>query len=794
MSHRWRSGAPKTEGSSSGSARPHWFSILKPARHRDRAVQPCPLGAGTTWEASVAPPSQFRPYFEGLLLLLLAAGFFTLAGTGRLGSGVVLLGGAALVARGILWALGIRPRMSNGFTNLVSALYLIFYPLDYFFLSHGFLTATVHLVLLVAVLKLFSAVRPRDFAYLCVLAFLEVLAAATLTVGSGFLGYFAIFLVLTVATVICYELFRAEVSAPVRGVLAAPAGGHAPRLRRPLATVSLAAAVSVAACGGALFFLLPRFSIGYWQPNAGVSRLSGFSDDVHLGEIGRLELSSRPVLHVRLQSSTPPVAPGSLELYWTGRVLTQFDGRDWFDPHHPLPTSTIFGQLQFPAPPERFAALRRVIRYQVILEPVGSDVLFFAPQLRLISTHFSRLGVEATGTLSSGNGAFGETAYSAVSALVAPPAAELRHLGRNYPPLIRAEDLQLPPGLDPRIARLAHRVAGSRRDPYSQMAALTRYLRGHYRYTLNLREPGQHPLAAFLFRYHAGHCEYFASALAVMGRMLGIPTRVVNGFAGGEYNPISREYVLRGRDAHSWVEAYFPAPEAASIGSTPSSGPLAGSPPGVWVRFDATPSTTVAGGWSRLSQYADALSSFWQEWVINYDIFHQLSLARGVGQQVHAAAGSWRRDWRGWFAWGGAHGWRHRTAILWRWLARPEARQAGGVGLAILAMLAGLAAAVRMGPWARHGLRRWPAGQVASDATWYYRRLRRLLEHAGFSPPPRCTPEELAWALPASGVRPAIRPAVSRFVTHYQQVRFGGEAAVLPQLEDDLRAVETALR
>lgn len=794
----WRRGAPepREDGRSRwwqrGDGRVHGWQRLAGAPEESRRAAEAVARAPV-----VERPSQFRSYFEGLLLLLLAAGFFTLAGTGRLGSGVVLLGGVALMARGILWGLGLRPHLSNGFTNLVSALYLIFYPLDYFFLSHSFLTATVHLVLLVAVLKLFSATRPRDFAYLCVLAFLEVLAAATLTVGSGFLGYFALFLVLTVATVICYELFRAEASAPVHATLA-PAAASArrlpgPRLRRPLVTVSLAAAVSVSACGAALFFLLPRFSFGYWQPNGGAPRLSGFSDDVQLGEIGRLELSNRPVLHVRLESSSPPVAPGSLDLYWTGRILTQFDGRDWFDPHHPLPTRTVFGQIQFPTPPEQFEALHRIVRYRVILEPVGADVLFFAPQLRLISTHFRQLGVEATGTLSSEDGAFGETAYTAISVLGAPPAAELRNRGRHYPPLVRAEDLQLPLGLDPRIARLAHRIAGAQRDPYAQMTALTRYLRNHYRYTLDLREGGAHPLAAFLFRYRAGHCEYFASALAVMGRMLGIPTRVVNGFAGGEYNPVSGEYVLRGRDAHSWVEAYFPAPEATADAST--AGGAAGEAGGVWVRFDATPSSAIASGWSRLSEYTDALSSFWQEWVINYDIFHQLSLARGVGQQVHAAAGNWRQDWRSWFAWGGMRGWRRRTAALRHWLASPAGGQAGATGLAILAVLVGFAAAVRAGPWAHRGLRRDPEGLAAAcEATWYYRRLRRVLERAGFRAPPRCTPEELAGALPATGPRPAVRPAVSRFVAHYQQVRFGGDGAVLPLLAEDLRAVETALR
>ncbi|MGH9535863.1 MAG: transglutaminaseTgpA domain-containing protein [Terriglobales bacterium] len=738
-----------------------------------------PETAQTAQEAAPTAPSVIRPYFEALLLLLLAAGFFTLAGTGRLGGLVVLLGTAALGARAVLLALGIRPRLSNTGANLISALYLAFYPLDYFFLSRGFLQATVHLVLLVAVLKLFSATRPRDFAYLCVLAFLEVLAAATLTVGGGFLGDFTVFLVLTVATVISYEVFRAEASAPVRAELPAPkpAGGAGERrsaqeLRGALVSVSLAAAASVALCGAGLFFLLPRFSFGYWQPGAEGQRLSGFSDDVQLGEIGRLQLSNQPVMHIRIQQSAPPAAPGSLYLYWTGRILTQFDGRDWYDPHHPRVARTTFGQLQFPTPPLGYAFPHRVIRYRVMLEPVGADVLFFAPQLREISTHLARVGVDATGTLSSMRGAFGEIAYTAISALGAPPPAELSGLGRAYPPRIQEEDLQLPPGLDPRIGTLARRIVGPHRDPYAQMRALTDYLRSHYRYTLHLRAGGSDPLADFLFRVRAGHCEYFASALAVMGRVLGIPTRVVNGFAGGEYNPVSGEYVLRGRDAHSWVEAYFPT-----------------RGPGAWVPFDATPAAAGVAGWSRFEQYADALSSFWQEWVINYDIFHQLSLARGVNRQVRQATSDWRR----WFAWAGRHGWRRRADRAWAWLTQAIVRPSGKAGLLVLVLVIALGSALAAGWWTPGGSGRTPAA-VASQATWYYRRLRRLLERSGFRAPPQCTPEELASALPAAGGRPAVKAAVGRFVGHYQDVRFGGDGATLPRLAEDLRAVEAALR
>ncbi len=101
-----------------------------------------------------------------------------------------------------------------------------------------------------------------------------------------------------------------------------------------------------------------------------------------------------------------------------------------------------------------------------------------------------------------------------------------------------------------------------------------------------------------------------------MLRTLGIPARVVNGFRGGEFNSVTGSYIVRGRDAHSWVEAYFPR-----YG---------------WITFDPTPAGAAAsdGTWSRAGLYVDALREFWREWVINYDFAHQMSLSNDMA--VHS--------------------------------------------------------------------------------------------------------------------------------------------------------------
>jgi hypothetical protein len=134
--------------------------------------------------------------------------------------------------------------------------------------------------------------------------------------------------------------------------------------------------------------------------------------------------------------------------------------------------------------------------------------------------------------------------------------------------------------------------------------------------------PGLDPVESFLFETRAGHCEYFASATALLLRAAGVPTRYVNGYLGGEWNDIGHYVAVRDNRAHSWVEAFVTG---------------AG-----WVRVDATPPlpTTMRAG--RVRQLFDSLEFRWTRGVVGYDFGRQVELlrrvARGVG--LHAPDGS----------------------------------------------------------------------------------------------------------------------------------------------------------
>src|SRR5512146_2522731 len=151
-------------------------------------------------------PAAIERYFQVCLLLLLAMGFLTLQVTGKLAALSSAAMSAALLLRGYLLGRGTTITIPEKITSYLGLIYILVYVLDFFFFSDSFVIATVHLLLFGIIVKLFAIYRDRDYAYLTMLAFLEVLAAAILTVDSVFLGALGIFLLIGVVTFMALEM------------------------------------------------------------------------------------------------------------------------------------------------------------------------------------------------------------------------------------------------------------------------------------------------------------------------------------------------------------------------------------------------------------------------------------------------------------------------------------------------------------------------------------------------------------------------------------------------------------
>jgi len=469
-------------------------------------------------------------------------------------------------------------------------------------------------------------------------------------------------------------------------------------------------------------------------------------------------------------------------LRWRGIALTTFDGRRWTSSDHKpeelKPKED--GWISTDSTPKTDSHDPGMF-YTIYLEPLATDAIFVPGRVTRLRGNFTGEGGnsfaamrrtsilrDSTGTLLNPFHNYSAVRYAGISSLPPLNAAKLRATSTDYSPYITATYLQLPL-LDPRIPELAKQITRNVRTPFDKAVAIESYLHNRFTYTLDLiGKPGDDPLAHFLFETHAGHCEYFASAMAIMLRTLGIPSREVNGFLPGEYNDLGGDYIVRASDAHSWVEVYFPGMD--------------------WQTFDPTPAgpENEAGFLTRLGQYADWMEITWSEWVIGYDFAHQLALA----QNLQRGSRNWSDSARGWFER------KQREGKKW---IKSWQLQRGVLGYLLPIALVLFLVALRFNLLAelsrRVGLffqlRR--SKTVRTDpqlASRLYAELLRILARRGLMRDVSQTPFEFAAAVDS----PSLAPVVQEFTQLYAHARFGGGPCDTTRLRQLLDGVRAALR
>jgi transglutaminase-like putative cysteine protease len=397
----------------------------------------------------------------------------------------------------------------------------------------------------------------------------------------------------------------------------------------------------------------------------------------------------------------------------------------------------------------------QTIHYEVLMEPMGNNVFFLAPRARTVAGNYRMIETDGDDAVFNLDLEHPVERYEATSNISPSFTSESGDAAN----VEGAKRYLRVPSLDSRIPLLAERVGSISPDSFGKALAIEEYLRTKFGYTLELPRTVQpDPLANFLFERKQGHCEYFASAMAVMLRTQGIPSRVVNGFRGGEFNDVSSQYVVRASNAHSWVEAYFPGRG--------------------WVSFDPTPAGPgeMHTGWSRLLLYVDAAASFWREWVISYDVGHQ----RLLGQEARRSSRQMLLEMQHWA--------RGKYASIMMMVRRTSRRMAhepvgwtlGGILSAGLLLL--LAASGKL--WRM--LRTWrlansPDRSPSAAATIWYQRMLRKAAKQGWRKSPVQTPAEFVTSIEDE----TMRARVAAFTRRYESARFGNsleDANRLPEL------------
>ncbi len=151
--------------------------------------------------------------------------------------------------------------------------------------------------------------------------------------------------------------------------------------------------------------------------------------------------------------------------------------------------------------------------------------------------------------------------YTVLSRVPQPTIVELQASSPLTAPIVAEvanRYLVLPDSLPQRVRDLARQVTGDAPTRYDQVRALERFLRA-YPYTLDLPDPPQDRdlVDYFLFELQEGYCDYYASAMVVMARAVGVPARLATGYAQGTYDYEARRWVVTEQNGHSWVEVYF---------------------------------------------------------------------------------------------------------------------------------------------------------------------------------------------------------------------------------------------
>jgi transglutaminase-like putative cysteine protease len=660
------------------------------------------------------------------IYVLVADGLAALALGGLLDAPRLVL--VAALAVGSWWQEPLRRRLAavRGLGPGVVALAAAVLVGEIALVADGMLDVFTRLLVFVLLVKLYALRTLRDARDVAFVAFFMLVAASPVTTSVVFLVLFVTFLVVgTWLLMFRHVLYEAEIVAGPRN-----------RIGREILRLALAASATTVLVTAVLFLVIPRVGQAALPLRTSASRMvAGFAEHVKLGAFGEIEADATVVMRVRLAGFTGGGAPEQLPLRWRGVAFDHFDGRAWtVSPATPKLTLRRERPVPFPVHAPRGHA---VLTQEIDLEPLDSPMVFGAPRVVSLQGRADVVTLDDLGNVA---------VESPAARLHYTVESEPEHGGDRHPapdlrapldPRWRARYTQLPP-VSPRIAALAREVTAGSVDAGGAARRATAWLSRELTYTRRLEAPTlDDPLEDFLFVRRAGNCEYFAAALAVMLRSVQVPARVVNGFQRGEWNPYGRYFMVRLRDAHSWVEVFVDGEGWTTFDPSPRGA------------VDATPAAPPAVLW------LDSVRMSWHRYVVSFSLHDQLTAV----ESVRGALRAWS------------------TAAL-RPSAWPASGRAAAAAAAVAVALAALVVWRRRGPLAAGG------GEVPA----FYARALRVLARRGLRPGPAETAREFAarwagapWAAP-----------LAMLTTVYERVRFGG-AVLTPAESADVAAALAAL-
>ncbi|SEH16842.1 protein of unknown function [Natronorubrum sediminis] len=258
------------------------------------------------------------------------------------------------------------------------------------------------------------------------------------------------------------------------------------------------------------------------------------------GISGAVDLS--PEVRFTVESEEPA--------YWRTGVYDRFTGDEWVRTGE----SSEYDESLLEEPPGEYDEVEQVVTAETDL-----GVMPAAGQpLSLDGDLADHAEVSSHGHVHPTSGVLEGDSYAVESAIVDPDASELENAGTDYPDEIAESDyVQTPEGTSSEFEDRAAELTEDADTPYEKAVAIEEYLRTSNEYSLDVDQPSGNVAEAFLFEMNEGYCVYFATTMTQLLRAEDVPTRYVTGYTSGQ-EVDDDEHVVRGTDAHAWVEVYFP--------------------------------------------------------------------------------------------------------------------------------------------------------------------------------------------------------------------------------------------
>jgi hypothetical protein len=641
--------------------------------------------------------------------------------------------------------------------------------IDLTVVSRDLLPAGIHFLVMLLAIKLLTLQQRRDYRHLYAISLMAILASAALTADAWYIPIFLLYLFAAVWTLLLYHLTQEKGETPANVTPSSTTARHGTfpsRITHRFFWSTNGTAVLAVTLTLAIFFLIPRIGAGVLQKTSGETlRTTGFSDRVDLGMIGSVKQNPQIVMRVELPDQ-PAVEKD--RLYLRGLAYDQYNGQSWSHSATYRRSLSLMADGTFLAHPigHRLpSSLSIPIRQDILLEPLDAAILFATPFAEFVSGEFHTVQADAMSGLHLPFPPSSRIRYSVTSQV--PQLAETERSASilAYPDSIRAHYLQVPMESQ-QVTDLAHRVIQQATTSFEQTLAIQQHLLENYRYSLDAETATlSHPLEEFLFARKTGYCEHYATAMVVMLRAVGIPARLVTGFLATEWNEYGGYFTVRQRDAHAWVEVYFP-----------QSG---------WITMDPTPTvsaTIAASRWNSLSRLGESIRLQWDRIFVRYSTTDQLAIVHEVregGDALRERVSRWASS---------------LSAPIIQTLNRlahmARTFHPGMLGLITGVIVVGLALFFlllrdRIGLWATTHL---PTSHSQLAIVQLYTRMLRTVEKYGVSKPPTATASEFARLVEQEWE--VASPMVTDVTALYHQGRFSQTPLTSGELARAAKQVE----